>query len=167
MIDLGLPKQKLFANTPTLEAMCLIICTDGWMDWWINLKMQKRETRAKSCWRPSLFRGRGRFDEQRFQCVHHICKWRPFPWFTAYHIRLIIHSRNLFQQIMKIKFTYLAQQDSIRDTTRGFKSIGISNLLPLNPTAATTCSHYMLPNNRSRERKKNLSVMLWLYLSRI
>lgn len=86
-------KAKSFANTPTLEAMCLIICTDGWMDWWINLKMQKRETRAKSCWRPSLFRGRGRFDEQRFQCVHYICKWRPFPWFTVYHIRLIIHFR--------------------------------------------------------------------------
>jgi hypothetical protein len=35
--------------------------------------------------------------------------------------------------------TYLAQQDSINAATRGFRSFGISSLLPLKPTAATTC----------------------------
>lgn len=35
--------------------------------------------------------------------------------------------------------TYLAQQDSIIAATCGFTSLGISSLLPLKPTAATTC----------------------------
>jgi hypothetical protein len=37
------------------------------------------------------------------------------------------------------KNAYFAQQDSINAATRGFRSLGISSLLPLKPTAATTC----------------------------
>ena len=55
----------------------------------------------------------------------------PAKWGEHFEAELLKNNRIL---------TYLAQQDSIMAAACGFTSLGISSLLPLKPTAATTCN---------------------------